>query len=290
MKTDSPDSQAPEATPSESGRRGLAQRLSAERASPELGETSALTLALAPVLEAAEHCLRTWEPAWTGFLDGAVREAAEARLGALSDLQIDRAGGHGGAERCRLLLQRSEAALSPDQVKADFAGLEIAGNFLFDPAEPADFRAALLAAGARPETLGDLWIRGDRGAQAITTAELATRLHGQPGLVRTVEVRFEARPLAELQLPPPRVARSLTTVEASTRLDAVASAGFGLSRSRMAALIRQGAVRIDWRVITSPSRELRGGERVRIEGRGELRIEAVETTKRDRFRIRMQRS
>ena len=243
-----------------------------------------------PVLEAAERCLRTWEPVWTGFLEGSLREAAETRLGTLSDLRLDHCGGHGGAERCRLLLQRGEAALPLEQVAGDFAGLEIAGNFLFDPAEPADFRVALLAAGALPQELGDVWIRGDRGAQAITAHALASRLNGTVGLVRTVEVRFEARPLADLQLPPRRVARSLTTVEASTRLDAVASAGFGLSRSRMAALIRQGAVRIDWRVVTTPSRELRSGERVQLEGRGELRVEAVEITKRDRYRIRLLRS
>ena len=241
------------------------------------------------MLEAAERCLRTWEPVWTGFLEAALREEAEARLEALSDLHLDHAGGHGGAERCRLLLQRSEAALPLEQVAGDFTGLEIAGNFLFDPAESADFRAALLAAGALSEELGDLWVRGDRGAQAITAQALAARLDGQAGLVRTVEVRFEARPLADLQLPPRRVARSLTTVEASTRLDAVASAGFGISRSRLAALIRQGAVRIDWRVVTSPSRELRSGERVQLEGRGELQIEAVEITKRDRYRIRLMR-
>lgn len=257
---------------------------------PDPSEAGPPAAGLEPVLAAADRCLRTWEPVWTGFLDGALREAAEARLGALSDLRLDHAGGHGGAERCRLLLQRSEAALPLEQVPGDFAGLEIAGNFLFDPAEPADFRAALLAAAALPEELGDAWVRGDRGAQAITAHALAARLHGQPGRVRTVEVRFEARPLAELQLPPRRVARSLTTVEASTRLDAVASAGFGLSRSRMAALIRQGAVRIDWRLVTSPSRELRSGERVQLEGRGELRIEAVEITKRDRCRIRLLRS
>jgi RNA-binding protein YlmH len=157
-----------------------------------------------PVLEAAERCLRTWEPVWTGFLDGALREEAEARLGALSDLRLEPWGGHAGAERCRLLLQRSEAALPLDQVAGDFVGLEIAGNFLFDPAEPADFRAALLAAGALPEELGDLWVRGDRGAQAITAQALAARLQGQAGRVRTVEVHFEARPLAELQLPPRR--------------------------------------------------------------------------------------
>jgi RNA-binding protein YlmH len=42
-------------------------------------------------------------------------------------------------------------------------------------------------------------------------------------------------------------------------------------------------------VVTSPSRELRSGERVQLEGRGELQIEAVEITKRDRYRIRLMR-
>jgi photosystem II S4 domain protein len=245
---------------------------------------------LKPVLAAAERCLRQWQPVWTDFLDGPLVEEAEARLGSLSELCFERAGGYGGAERCRLLLQRAEAALPLDQQPGDFAGLEIAGNFLFDPAEPADFQAALVAAGASLQELGDLWLRGDRGAQAIGAGALVDRLHGQAGLVRSVPVLFEARPLQELQRPALRQPRSLTSVEASTRLDAVASAGFGLSRSRMAELIRQGAVRIDWKPALSPSRELVAGERVQLAGRGTLRIEAVELTKRDRYRIHLLRS
>ncbi|GDX73771.1 hypothetical protein LBMAG40_04280 [Cyanobium sp.] len=103
-------------------------------------------------------------------------------------------------------------------------------------------------------------------------------------------VRFELRPVAELALPAPRPQRDLHTVEASQRLDAVASAGFGLSRNRMATLIREGAVRINWKVVTSPSRELAVGERVQLEGRGELRVEGVSETKRGCWRIHLIRS
>lgn len=244
---------------------------------------------LASLQELAEQAVRTWGPAWSPFLDGALRHEAEQRLADLVDLRIDRGGGHPGAERCRLLFQRAEAALPPEEVPGDFAGLEIAGNFLFDPADPADFRSGLEAAGARPGELGDVWSRGDRGAQAIVAEALATRLHGLEGQVRTVPVRFEARPLEALQLPARRLPRRFSTVEASCRLDAVASAGFGLSRSRMAGLIRQGAVRVDWTPVTTPSRELAAGERVQLEGRGELLIEAVEPTRRDRWRLRLER-
>jgi RNA-binding protein YlmH len=57
----------------------------------------------------------------------------------------------------------------------------------------------------------------------------------------------------------------------------------------MADLIRQGAVRIDWQSVSSPSRELRVGERVQLRDRGELEILAIEPTKRDRLRIAMER-
>ncbi len=256
----------------------------------ELLEGSFRTRELEPLVAAAEQALRTWEPVWTPFLEPALREEAEDRLGSLSELVITSEGGHPGAERRRLQLHRVEAAPQEAGEASPLTGLEIAGNFLFDPATPAEVREALLGAGAAPGEVGDLWLRGDRGAQAIVTEALARRIDGHEAAVRTVAVRFEARPIGQLQLPVRPTPRTVSTVEASLRLDAVASAGFGLSRSRMADLIRQGAVRIDWNPVTSPSRELAVGERVQLEGRGELAIGAIERTRRERWRIRMERS
>lgn len=241
--------------------------------------------ALKGIIALAETALRTWEPQASGFLSAMVREEAEARLGGLSELDLASDGGHPGAERRCLLLGRAGS----EPVAPALMGLEISGNFLFDPATVADMVDGLTAAGAGEGERGDLWLRGDRGAQAIVSAALAARLDGCEGMVRTVAVRFEARPLGELQLPARRQPRELTTVEASLRLDALASAGFGLSRNRMAALIRQGAVRIDWQVVTSPSRELGEGARIQLAERGELVVLAIDPTKRERFRIRMER-
>jgi len=245
--------------------------------------------ALEPLIAAAEQALRTWQPVWTPFLPAALREQAEARLGSLSELKLHSAGGHEGAERRRLVLQRAAGGLEPDDLPQQLGGLEISGNFLFDPAAPADVQAALEHAGADPGELGDIWMRGDRGAQAIVTAVLAARLDGTAAQVRTVPVELAARPIAELQPPPRRVAKRLTSVEASLRLDALASAGFGVSRNRMADLIRQGAVRLNWTPVTSPSRDLAAGDRVQLEGRGELLVETVTLTKRDRWRVSLLR-
>lgn len=265
-------------------------------AAAELLQGSQRAADLRPLLVLAESARRTWEARWSDLLDAALREEAEQRLAGLSELSLMSWGGHPAAERRRLLLQRREVALEVGQLDPGLQGLEISGNFLFDPAEPADLRTGIrqallqaMPAGPGEGAIGDVWIRGDRGGQAILLESAARLLEGCEGQVRSVPVRFQLRPIAELQLPAPRLPKRLQSVEASLRLDAVASAGFGLSRSRMVERIRQGAVRVDWRPVTSPSRELALGERVQLDGRGELTIMAIQATQRGRWRIEMER-
>jgi len=244
----------------------------------------------AGLLPLAEAALRSWQPQLSGFLDGADREQATTELGRLGDLSVRGWGGFAGAERQRLLLARHELELPVEELLSHgLIGLELLGNFLFDPAEPAEFRAALLLQGLPPEALGDLWLRGDRGAQGIALGTASAALEGLTLSVRSVEVSLQQRPLASLQLPQRRQPRQCSSVEASLRLDAVGSAGFGLSRSRMAALIRQGAVRINWQPVNTPSKELCPGDRVQLEGRGELVLEGAERTKTNRWRVALSR-
>ena len=48
----------------------------------------------------------------------------------------------------------------------------------------------------------------------------------------------------------------LTAVEASLRLDAVASGGFGLSRTKMVSLVEGGDVMIDWAEMKNPAHNI----------------------------------
>ena len=238
------------------------------------------------LINLAERALRTWEPVWSGFLPAAELEDATERLDALSELEWITAGGYDQAERRCLRLQRQGMA-GDDQplAAAPLRGLQVSGNFLFDPATPTEFRSGLLAAGARGAELGDLWVRGDRGAQVVVTEALAARWNGQQARVRTVSVELEAIALADLQPPPRPQPRQFHTVEASLRLDAVASAGFSVSRTRMAGWIRQGLVRVNWVVIESPGRDLVPGDRIQLENRGEVAVVSAELTKRERWRL-----
>ena len=159
--------------------------------------------ALEALIERAEQALRTWEPQWSGFVSAELRELAQARLGPLTELRLSAAGGWPQAERCRLLLQRAEL-MAQESPEAPLCGLVVSGNFLFDPSEPADVRQGLQAAGMAPEQLGDIWMRGDRGAQAVLASEAAERWQGVEAQVRSVPVRYEARPIARPKADKPK--------------------------------------------------------------------------------------
>lgn len=73
------------------------------------------------------------------------------------------------------------------------------------------------------------------------------------------------------------------------RLDAIASAGFGVSRSKMADLITGGDVRVNWKDVSQASHIVKPGDLIAIRGKGRLEIGEVAVTKKDRYRIQLTR-
>jgi hypothetical protein len=132
-------------------------------------------------------------------------------------------GGYPQAERQRLAIARTD--LPVDQSQIPLALLDIAGNFMFDPATHRDFLGSLLGTGIVREKVGDIIVLGERGAQAIVVPELGEFLSQDLTQVRSVPVKTRPIEWDQLKVRPPKK-KEMTTVEASLRLDAVASAGF----------------------------------------------------------------
>ena len=238
------------------------------------------------LIDQAETVLRTWQPSWSPFLSGPELEDSR-RLESLTELRLVRDGGRPGTERCRLQLSRSDQELQPELTP--ISGLRLEGNFLFDRAEPEDMRQALIDLGVTADGIGDLWLRGDRGAQAVCTPDAADHLNGQTGRVREVTLTLEAVSIDSLQWPAQRLPKRFISVEASRRLDAIASAGFGLSRSKVTRQIREGRLRLNWHPVRQASRDLNVGDRLQLQDRGSVEVLNIELTKRDRWRVEMLR-
>lgn len=241
---------------------------------------------VARVVDLADQAIKTWEVILTDFLSPPELAEIQQQFGRLTEVQLVAWGGYPQAERQRLAIARSELPL--DQSQVEVAALDIAGNFLFDPATHRDFLGAMLGCGLVREKTGDVIVLGERGGQAIVVPEMVEYLETQLTQVRSVPVRTQRIDLSELKIREPKK-KEMTTVEASMRLDAIASAGFGVSRSKMSDLITAGDVRVNWKDISQASHHVKSGDLIAIRGKGRLEVGEVTVTKKDRYRVQLTR-
>ncbi|MBD2432722.1 MULTISPECIES: photosystem II S4 domain protein [Fischerella] len=241
---------------------------------------------VARVIDQAEQAIKTWEVVLTHFLSPPELAEIQRVFSRLTEVQLLAWGGYPQAERQRMAIARSELSLDLSQVA--IAALDIAGNFLFDTANHRDFLGAMLGTGINREKTGDIIVLGERGAQAIVVPELVEFLEMNLKQVRSVPVKTQRIDLSELKVREPKK-KELTTVEASLRLDAIASAGFGMSRSKMVELIDGGDVRVNWKEITQASSQVKTGDLIAIRGKGRLEVGDIAVTKKDRYRVQLTR-
>ena len=239
------------------------------------------------ILVQVEEVLKTWEPIWTPFVSAPIREELIRIVQGITDISCSSNGGYQNAERQRILIQRTDREEIRNRTIIPFKGIQIQGNFLFDRTEPQDFLEALMQTGLQEDAIGDIWITGDKGANAICTPEASKFLEDQQGLIRDVKIIYKSIGLAELHLPQQRSPRKISTVEASRRLDAISSAGFGLSRAKVINQIKQGKLRFNWHTTNNASRSLSIGDRLQLEGKGSLEVINLELTKRGRWRVEL---
>lgn len=241
---------------------------------------------IARIIDLAEQALKTWEITQTEFLSPPEIAEAQGIFRRLTEIQALSWGGYPQAERQRMAIARSEIPLDSSHV--EIAAIDISGNFLFDTATHRDFLGSLLGTGIVREKTGDLIVLGERGAQAIVIPELVEYLEMNLTQVRTVPVKVQPIDLSELKVREPKK-KAMTTVEASLRLDAIASAGFGMSRSKMVNLIDGGDVRVNWKEVKQASIAIKTGDLIAIRGKGRLEIGEVSVTKKQRYRVELTR-
>ena len=241
------------------------------------------------LLNQAQEAYLSWKSLWSHFITAPLRKELIGKIKLLNEIRFNSDGGYPTAERHRVCFTRSANQSHSKEILAPLKGINIKGNFLFDRAEKIDFLNTVKILGASHDEIGDIWLLHDRGAQVICTPEASIRLNGKLGMVRDTEVHCESLEIEELNLPFSRTPKKLTSVEASTRIDAIASAGFGLSRAKIVNQIKLGRLRLNWMPINQTSRTVVIGDRIQLEDKGSLEVLSIELTKKDRWRIELLR-
>ena len=242
---------------------------------------------LSRLLDLGDRAIQTWEVVCSDFLSPPEISEALRVFGKMTEIQCIAWGGYEQAERQRLAIARSELPL--DQSMVSLTPISIAGNFLFDTATHRDFLGAILGCGIERQKVGDVNVLGEKGAQAIIVPELMEYLQIHFNQVRTVPVKVNAIAIEELKIRIPQT-KELTSTEASLRLDAIASFGFGMSRSKMVDLINADDVRVNWKTVSQPNYQLKAGDLIAIRGKGRVTVGEIMITKKERYRVQMTRS
>ncbi|XP_073149128.1 uncharacterized protein [Henckelia pumila] len=235
------------------------------------------------IVEKVNRALSRREVCHTDFLTPTVLKESMSVLDNLVDIKMLAQGGYPEAERCRLSVGHPDILPSDPDV---IAALNVSGNFGFGSYSHGDFLGSILGTGIVRDKVGDIILQGENGAHVLVVPELVDFLASSLNKVRNVSVTCVKIPLCDLQYEPPRT-RSLKTVEASLRLDAVASAGFKISRSKMASLVSDGDVRVNWITVTKNNTTIKSGDMISVSGQGRLKIGEINSTRKGKFAVEL---
>jgi len=235
--------------------------------------------------------LKHWQTYWTGFNSTFICEELLKEFENLNDFKFFIFGGYTSAQRSKIACFREDNIPEKNDLIRHFPakGIYLSGNFLFDTATQDDFRSLLVDNGLIEERIGDLWTTGDRGAQGIVDDSKIEFLNDKSLYLRDVKVKVKIVGLNELQIPLGRSKKLINTVEASTRLDAIASAGFRISRTKILERIETGMLKLNGNTIKKGTINLKVGDKLQLENKGLIEILDLQITKRERWKIKLLR-
>ena len=243
------------------------------------------------LINIANLAYKHWETYWTGFNSTYVCEEILKDFENLNDFKFFIYGGFSSSQRSRIACFRGDNIPEEDALKSNFPaqGIKINGNFLFDNATQDDFRSLLIENGVNQIKVGDIWTIGDRGAQGVIDNLDIEHLDEKIFYLRDVKVKVNVVGIDELQIPSGRSKKLVNTVEASTRLDAIASAGFRVSRTKIIERIENGMLRLNGSKVNKPTINLKIGDKLELENKGFIEILNLEITKRERWKVKLLR-
>lgn len=241
---------------------------------------------VASLLDKAQKALDTHSFVLTDFCDPAQQELAIRVLQQIDDLTYLFSGGYPSAERKRIIILPSYylAEVGEEGISA----LQVEGNFKYCTVSHRDYLGAILGLGIKREKIGDLLIT-DSFCQVIVAQEIKDYIIMHLDKVNKAGVKVREIDVDQLQFKPDKVKEIKTTV-ASLRLDAVASSGFGVSRSKMAKEIGAELVKVNWKVINNAAYTVKPDDVISIRGKGRVMIEEIKgETKKGRIALILKR-
>ena len=202
------------------------------------------------MLDLAEQVVKGRPYRVADFTSPAGLVIADAIKANYPQLTVKTDGGYEGAERIRIAF-----------VDSDFNGTVDMGIRALDRSK-----------------FGDVIVQ-QGGAQIMVDESVADFVIQNFTKIAMVSVSVEAIELSDIAPKEEKIKEVRTTV-ASLRLDAVASSGFSVSRTKLVSAINAGLLQVNWQPAKGASQEVKEGDVISMRGRGRMKVEAITGTSR----------
>ncbi len=211
-------------------------------------------------------------PAHTGFLSPAEAGAIRRLSQEVGGPSLSLIGGYEDAERRRGIFL-PDWYQPEDLDPAEFLSAVRASWFASHTLTHRDFLGALMGLGLKRDAIGDILV-SEGSCDILLLPELQSFVTDNLDYAGHEKLHVQPVSLENLHFPPQKVKVIHDTV-ASLRLDAVAASGFGLSRSKLAELVRSGKVTVNWQSVTRTDFPLSEGAVISCRGLGKCRLTQV---------------
>ena len=239
----------------------------------------------AKLLDLAEAAHKTRRFKVSEFLDPHAYNVAEIIAANYDSVKIEANGGFNHAERVKAAFIAEDFYGQPDFGMAYF--LATWDKRYYDLSH-RDVLGAFMGTGLKREALGDI-VFVPEGCQFVVEKELVNYLKSNLLSIGSAPIELKEIAAEELLQKEEKVKLINATV-ADLRLDAVAAAGYGVSRSHMAEEIKSQNVKLNWKEARKAAQSVVEGDIISFRGRGRVEVAEVKgTTKKGRISVTLKR-
>ncbi len=225
--------------------------------------------------------------AHSDFLDPYQRSLVRVALEHVKGLRYTFQGGYERAERA-IVVFHPDFAYEDEMYDENPLRLLTIESKSREDLSHRDYLGALMALGIKREKTGDILVRKDEQedlCHVIVLSEIAEYICYNLSRIGRAKVSASIRDTIDMEDVQSKVKEINATV-AALRLDCVASAGFGISRSKICDYIRAEKVNLNWEMNSSPTKQVKEGDIISIKGQGRVAVEDIGgNTRKDRIRI-----
>ena len=239
----------------------------------------------ARLLDLAEGALKNGKYKVSEFLDPYGFTIAETVAAHFDRLHLESDGGYPGAERVKAIFCDHNFE---GKTITGITALSIGWDKRYYQISHRDVLGSLMGLGIKREVTGDI-IMTPVGCQLLIDAAMREFIMNNLTRIGSAPVTITEIKLEEIAPREEKVKEIRTTVSAM-RLDVIAAAGFGTSRTKMSADISADKLKVNWQEAKNSAQPIKAGDIVSMRGRGRLEVcEVLGQTKKGRISLLLKR-